>query len=165
MPTVKHAGGVVMVMTEPGQGAKTEVPIAVKSGTETILVPLDTPERLQLANACSSLHANIEHLTAELKEAVAAQRSHIATLKATLRDHLRTLAKGAQEQLVDVETHYDFNTEMVRVVYKGKLLKERAMTAEEKQLDLDLCLQMGYELKAPKAFPHSVSKGTGVAAS
>lgn len=129
---------------------KMEVPLAVKTTTEMVNLPLDALEKVQLAEAMGSLIGQRDLLKEELKKTVTAQRGAIQALEGTIREHGKTLVNGYHQELATVEHHLDFNTETVKVVFKGKVLKDRPMTAEEKQLDLDLCLQMGMELKAPK---------------
>ncbi|MDH5626651.1 MAG: hypothetical protein OEY69_00015 [Candidatus Krumholzibacteria bacterium] len=129
---------------------KSEVPIAVKQTTEMVNLPLDTPEKVQLGQAIANMMVQVEHLKEELKKSMVAQRGAINALKGAIREHAKTLSNGYQQELASVEHHLDFNADTVKVVYKGKLLKERAMTEEEKQLDLEMCLSMGMELKAPK---------------
>ena len=140
---------------------KMEVPLAVKQTTEMVNLPLDAQEKVQLAESMGSLMAQRDHLKDELKKVVTAQRGAIQALEGTIREHGKTLVKGYSQELATVEHHLDFNTETVKVVYKGKVLKDRPMTEEEKQLDLDLCLQMGMELKAPKVGAMKAVAGSG----
>lgn len=126
---------------------KVEVPIAVKQATEQINVPLETDEKVKIGQVIASLVCQADFLKEELKKSVTAQRSAITALKGTIWDHAKTLSNGYRQELATVEHHLDFNLNEVSVIYKGKLLKTRAMTDDEKQLDLDMCVQMGMNLK------------------
>lgn len=140
---------------------KPEVPIAVKSTTEMITVPLDTNEKVQVGQAIANLMVQVEQLNEELKESVTAKRGEINALRGTVREQAKTLANGYRTELATVEQQYDFNTETIRTVLKGKVIKERPMTPEEKQLDLEICLQLGYELKVLKNGPTAVTAQAG----
>ncbi len=152
------AGG-IMMSEQNVMPIKQEVPIAVKQTTEMVNVPLDMSEQVKLGQAIANMMVQVEHLKDELKKTVTEQRGHINALKGTIREHAKTLSKGYAQELASVEHHLDFNTESVKVMYKGKLLKDRPMTDEEKQLDLEVCLSMGMELKAPKPVTKVALKG------
>lgn len=137
-------------MAEPEVAPPVEVPFAVKQTTKLVKVPLDPEEQRKLGQAIANLMVQSEHLKDELKKTIDTQRAQINALKGTIRDHARSLSNGWREELATVEVYYDFNTETVRTYLKGKCLEDRPMTPEEKQLDLEMCLQQGMELKVKK---------------
>lgn len=147
---------------------KVDVPIAVKQTAKEINVPLDPEEKMQMGIAMGNMLQQIAFLKAELRKSLSSQREHINSLNGALNEHGKTMANGYRKEIVTVEEQYDFNTDTIRTIYKGKILSERPMTDEEKQLDLELCMQMGYELKAPKSptmkvvAPHGGGAGTSL---
>lgn len=126
---------------------KMELPIAVKSTTKMVKVPLDADAMLKIGQGLAGTMAQIEFLRDELKKNIAVQREHIGALKDQTRLQAKMLNHGWQESLESVEVHHDFNTEIVKTFYLGKCIEERGMTEDEKQMDLDFCLQTGMTLK------------------
>ena len=126
---------------------KMEMPIAVKTTTKMVKVPLDEEAQRKLGQDLAYLMVQIEHVRDELKKTVTVQREHITGLKDLARQHAKALNHGWEESLQTVEMHHNFNDETVKTFYLGKCIDERAMTEDEKQLDLEMCLQVGMTLK------------------
>lgn len=126
---------------------KLLMPVAIKKTVEPVNQKLSDDQQRQLGHGIATLMVQVEHLKTLLAESVKTQRDHINGLKATLRDHAKTLSNGYTSSLEEVELQFDFNTETVRTMFQGKPIKERPMTPEEKQLDLSMCLEQGMDLK------------------
>lgn len=159
-PTPNPKGGLTMGKSTTTKGTtkptladvqplSVSIPVAVKLATESITVPLTDKEQVALGQSMANTMVQIEHHKQQLAESIKAQRAHLDTLKAAVRTSAKTLANGYKHELAQVELHFDFNVERVTTMYQGKALKERPMTEEEKQLDLEVCLQLGMSLKPP----------------
>ena len=121
-------------------------PMAVKKTTKVVRVGLGSNEQRQLGQAMANLMVQSEQVRDDMKKMVQELRGRLDDFRGTIRKHARTLCNGYKDELVEVSMYFDFTQGTVKTYHAGKVIEDRPMTDEEKQLDLQLCVESGMSL-------------------
>ncbi len=107
---------------------------------ELLKCPLSEGELKQLAEQMAQDLAQISQAEADLKSIRKRIEADISKCQSDLVSVVERYRSGFEMRLIECQIQKDFQTNTVRVVRldTGEMIRERALTAEERQLMLDL---------------------------
>lgn len=106
--------------------------------TKSLTFELSNDETADKGRAAAEIRHELVKMREEFKELQATQKGKLAAKEQELAKTLRLIRDGKEERTVACVMRKDFGRMTVQYIFAGNVQEERAMTIEERQLDLDM---------------------------
>lgn len=120
-----------------------------KKAVKEVVIKLDDFELIGLARKIPVLRAKKGALESELGRVKTAYKGRIEEMETELTNIYDAIRDGQEKRVMEVEEIWDYTTNSVETRSDGKTIDRRAMTGEERQIELGLDKQRELNLKWP----------------
>lgn len=108
-----------------------------KTVMRTVMLPLTDEEIVKKAHRIAELREQTLKLQAERLAEMRRLKGEIERCELEVAKHLAAIKDGREEQDVHCEEQKDFEQNTVRYFFGGKVVEERPMEGDERQLEIE----------------------------